>query len=123
MKNAETNLQNKSLLAVGTRDDVMAWRQQSGTFRAMDNPERLVRVGVPGMSDAMLVVKVQITEDMIGKVFPVAVAAEFKTPDGKQSPKQALWQRAFEKVGGIYRLIRSPGELVKLIEDVKRGLW
>lgn len=123
MKHSETNIQNLSLIAVGTRDDVMAWRQQSGAFRAMDNPERVVHVGQPGMSDTMLVVKVEVTEAMIGKVIPVAVAAEFKTPTGKQSPKQALWQRAFERVGGIYRLIRSPAELVALVEDVRNGRW
>ena len=44
-RNAETNIQNAVLLAIGSRADCMAWRNQTGGFRAMDNPQRIIRVG------------------------------------------------------------------------------
>ena len=41
---------NPALLEVGARPDVLIWRQTTGVFRAMDNPERVVKVGQPGMA-------------------------------------------------------------------------
>lgn len=111
------------MLAIGSRPDVLAWRQMVGVFRAYDNPERVIKVGTAGMSDTGMIVAVTITADMVGKTVGVAVCPEFKTATGKQKEKQQNWQRAVEAVGGIYRLIRSPAELVKLVEDVRRGIW
>lgn len=123
MKNIETSIQNSALLEVGGRHDVMVWRQQSGVFRKIDDPTKMVRVGVPGLSDAMMVVAVTIDPSMVGRTIGVAVAAEFKTAKGRQSPAQANWQTAFTKRGGIYRIIRSAAEMVGLVEDVQRGNW
>lgn len=121
MNREVAEVQNPSLLAVGARRDVMAWRQQVGTFRAMDNPARIVKVGSPGMADAMMVVAVTITPEMVGRTVGVAVAAEFKTPKGRQAEQQRDWARAFQLRGGVYRLIRSAAEMVGLVEDVKAG--
>ena len=121
-KNRETRtVQNPALLAVGARADVMVWRQQSGLFRQFEAPHSPVRVGVAGMADSMAVVSVVVTPDMVGKTIGVAVAPEFKTGKGKQSPAQAAWQAAFEKRGGVYRLVRSDAEMVALVDDVQHG--
>ena len=94
-RNAETNLQNAAFDAIGQRDDVMIWRQQSGVFRSMTDKDRIVRVGVTGMADSMMVVGVTITPDMLGKRIGVAVGVEFKTETGRQSDAQKRWQAAF----------------------------
>lgn len=116
----ESTIQASSLLAVGMRDDVFPMRLQSGVFRSLHD-DRIIKVGQSGVSDSMLIVSVTITPEMVGCVVPVAVAAEFKTKNGRQSNDQKKWQAAFEKRGGIYRLIRSVGEIEALIELVKSG--
>jgi hypothetical protein len=116
-------VQNPALLAVGGRPDVLIWRQQSGVFRAYDNPERIVRVGHPGMADAGAIVQVVITPDMVGKTVGVAVQPEFKTRAGRQREAQENWQAAVEQRGGVYRLVRSAAEMVGLVDDVQRGRW
>lgn len=123
MSNAEKVIQNNAMLAVGLDPDVMIWRQQVGTFRSYNDPARIVKVGVSGMSDTLAIVKVKITPDMVGKEIGVAVAPEFKTPTGGQRKNQKDWETCFRNRGGIYRLIRSPEQLVQLIKDVKRGIW
>ena len=75
------------------------------------------------MSDAGMIVAVTITPDMVGKTIGVAVQPEFKTSRGKQRERQEDWQRAVEQRGGIYRLVRSAAEMLRLVEDVKRGRW
>ena len=122
-QNRETReTQNPALLAVGTRADVLVWRQQSGCFRSMDNPNRIVRVGQPGMSDSGMIVAVTITPDMVGKTIGVAVQPEFKClKKGGQSDRQVEWQDAVEKRGGIYELVRSADQMVSLVERVKSG--
>lgn len=124
MKNRETtHTQNPALLAVGARDDVLVWRQQVGMFRRYEPPYQPVRIGLPGMADAGLMVAVTITPEMVGRTVAVAVQAEFKTDAGRQSPAQRDWQAAVEKRGGIYRIVRSAEEMVDLVEDVKSGRW
>lgn len=121
-QNPETRqAQNPALLAVGARPDVLIWRQQSGVFRSYDDPNRIVRVGVPGMSDAGAIVAVTITPDMVGKTVGVAVQPEFKTARGTQRDKQANWQAAVEQRGGVYALVRSDAEMIQLVERVQRG--
>lgn len=121
-KNRETRtVQNPALLEVGARPDVLIWRQHSGMFRQFEPPHEPVRVGVPGIADSIAVVAVKITPDMVGKTIGVAVAPEFKTTKGKQSERQRDWQAAFEKRGGVYRLVRSAAEMLALIDDVQAG--
>lgn len=120
--NRETRtVQHPALLAVGARPDVLAWRQQAGLFRAYDNPDRVVRVGLPGMADAGMIVAVTITPDMVGKTIGVAVQPEFKAGRGQQSEPQQNWQRAVEARGAVYRLVRSPNDMQQLVADVQHG--
>lgn len=121
-QNKETReTQNPALLAVGARPDVLIFRQQSGLFRAYDSPERIVRVGHPGMADAGAIVAVTITPEMVGKTIGVAVQPEFKTAKGRQRANQENWQRAVEQRGGVYAVVRTAEEMVALVERVQRG--
>jgi hypothetical protein len=119
----EKNIQNASLLAIGSDPDVLAMRLQSGVFRSMDDPSRIVKVGTPGVSDSIAIVKVVITPDMVGKTVAVCAAAEFKTLKGKQRDAQVRWEQAFQKRGGRYRLIRSPQQMKEFIDEVKTNPW
>jgi hypothetical protein len=119
----EKNIQNASLLAIGSDPDVLAMRLQSGVFRSMDDPHRIVKVGAPGVSDSIAIVKVVITPDMVGKTVAVCAAAEFKTLKGKQRDAQVKWEEAFKKRGGRYRLIRSPQQMKEFIDEVKTNPW
>ncbi len=122
-QNGETKIQNSALLAVGSRPDVLAMRMQSGVFRSYDDPDKIVRVGQPGIADTMMVVATTITPDMVGKTVGIAVAAEIKTDTGRQSPAQRRWQAAFQQRGGIYALVRSAAQMVELVDRVRRGDW
>lgn len=121
-QNLETKIQNGGMLEVGMMPDVLLWRQHVGQFRYLHNDGRIT-IGVPGMADLGLVVACTITQDMLGQTIGVAVNAEYKTPkpDSKQAEQQKLWQTAFESRGGVYRVCRSPDDLVNLVEDVKNG--
>lgn len=114
-----TDVQQPALLAVGRRPDVLAWRQQSGLFRQFEPPHRPVRVGVPGLSDAMLVVAVEITQAMVGRTLGVALAAEFKRAQGRQSRPQQAFQRAVEQRGGAYVVVRSAAELEAAVTELQ----
>lgn len=117
--NPETKIQNACLLATGVHADVLAWRQQSGVFRAMDDPDRVVKVGQTGMADLGMIVPVTITPAMVGMTIGVAVQPEIKTRRGKQATDQHTWQAAVQRAGGIYRLVRSADEMNTLIQDVR----
>lgn len=96
-------------------------RMQSGVFRSYDDPDKIIRVGQPGVADTMMIVAVTIDKTMIGKTVGVAVAAEIKTAKGRQSEAQRNWQKAFEARGGVYRLVRSPDEMLAAVDEVQRG--
>lgn len=120
--NRETReVQTPAMLAVGTRPDVLVWRQQSGLFRVYDNPKRVVQIGEAGIADAGMIVAVTITPEMVGRTVGVAVQPEFKTKTGRQSEAQRNWQAAVEKRGGVYALVRSADEMLALVDRVQRG--
>lgn len=122
MKNRETRtVQLPAMLAVGARPDVLAWRQQSGMFFTHNGDP--VRVGVPGLADAGLIVAVTVTPAMVGRTVGVALQAEFKAAQGRQSDAQLAWQRAVQQRGGIYALVRSADDMTKLVARVQRGDW
>ena len=85
----------------------MVWRNNTGKFRSLTDPQRIVSVGQVGSADIIGVKPVTITADMVGKVIGQAIAIEVKTPTGKQSQDQKNWQQAFENHVGIYILGRG----------------
>lgn len=124
-QNLETKIMNTALLEIGQRRDLLVHRQHVGKYRALHNDNVVISIGVPGMGDLGLAVSCVITEAMVGKTVAIACEAEFKThkPGSKQSDQQKLRQHAFTSIGGVYRVCRSPDDLVALVEDVKNGRW
>lgn len=106
MRNQETNIMNKYLLHFSGAG-AMVWRNNTGKFRSLTDPQRIVTVGQVGSADIIGVQPVTITPEMVGKVIGQAIAIEVKTPTGKQSQEQKNWQQAFEERGGIYILGRG----------------
>ena len=90
-------------------------------YRAYDDPNRIVRVGLPGMADSGMIVPVKITPEMVGQTVGVAVQVEFKSGMGKQSEKQENWQKAVTQAGGIYQVIRSVGEFRVFLDEILKG--
>lgn len=123
-KSAEVRtVQNPALLAASAVPGVLAFRQQSGVFRAMDDPARVVRVGLPGMADAGLIVAVEITPDMVGRVIGASLQMEFKTAAGRQAADQRSWAEAVRRAGGVYELVRSADQVPEIIGRIRRGQW
>lgn len=116
-------VQNPALLAASAVPGVLAFRQQSGVFRAMDDPARVVRVGLPGMADAGLIVAVEITPAMVGRVIGASLQMEFKTATGRQSADQRSWAEAVRRAGGVYELVRSADQVPEIISRIRRGQW
>lgn len=87
----------------------------------MDNANKLVRVGLPGLADAGMIVAVKITPEMIGMTIGAALQAEFKTSSGRQSEAQRSMQKAVEARGGVYRVIKSADDMLAAVEDMKHG--
>jgi len=96
-----------------SKDGCMVWRNNTGKFRAMNDPQRIVTVGQVGSADIIGVRPIVITADMVGKTIGQAVAIEVKTDKGRQSNAQKKWQIAWEKHGGLYVLARSPDDVYK----------
>lgn len=102
-----TNLVNSILLAVGRLESVFAWKVQVGTFRALDNAKRIIKVGEDGHSDILMVVA------PIGRV----IGVEVKTGNAVQNKYQKAWQKALEKRGGIYLVARSVDDVLSYLRD------
>lgn len=60
------------------------------------------------------------TADILGVVNGRSVALEVKTLSGKQRETQAHWQAAWEAAGGLYAIVRSVGEAVRVVEGWKK---
>lgn len=46
----------------------------------------------------------------------ISLAIEMKTKTGRQSPEQKIFQRYFEAAGGMYVIVRSYEEFVKVVD-------
>lgn len=58
--------------------------------------------------------------DLIGCFRGRFIAVEIKTPDGRQSPDQKLWQGQIESKGGLYFIVRSEDDARALLADLHR---
>jgi hypothetical protein len=119
-QNKETReVQSPAFLAVGRDPDVLILRQQSGLLYTRNGVP--VRVGVPGLADAMMAVRVTITPEMVGRTVALAAFAEFKTATGRASQDQRRFASACASRGIPYRLIRSAEEMVQFVEELRSG--
>lgn len=53
----------------------------------------------------------------------ITVFVEFKTPEGKQSPEQILFEHQVKEHGGRYVIIRSLEDAIKLNEYVNQAVY
>lgn len=108
MRNPETNIMNKIMLAM-SKKGYLIWRNQVGLFKTLDG--RTVNIGIKGSSDLMAIKPTVITPEMVGQTLAVFVAVEVKTATGRQSEPQKKWQKAVEKLGVKYILARSENDI------------
>jgi hypothetical protein len=105
--NAETDLQQRIRLALGTRSDLRLFRNQVGQ---LPDPRtgRPVQFGLArGSADLVGWRSITITPDMVGQQLAVFTSIEVKTPTGRVRPEQHAWQRTVSAAGGIAGIARS----------------
>jgi hypothetical protein len=105
--NAETDLQQRIRLALGTRSDLRLFRNQVGQ---LPDPRtgRPVQFGLArGSADLIGWRTITVTPDMVGQQLAVFTSIEVKTPTGRIQPEQHAWQRTVSAAGGIAGIARS----------------
>lgn len=95
----ESAIQDEIRLALGRVPGLVLWRNNIGLAELHG---RKVRFGVGGPGGA----------DLIGVYRGRFVAVEVKTPVGRQSEEQQVFQRLVEAKGGIYVVLRSANDAV-----------
>ena len=105
--NAETDLQQRIRLALGTRPDARLFRNQVGS---LPDPRtgRLVTFGLArGSADLIGWRSIVVTPDMVGRRLAVFTSIEVKTPTGRVRPDQQAWLGVVRGAGGIAGVARS----------------
>ena len=113
--NAETDLQQRIRLALGTRHDLRLYRNQCG---ALPDPRtgRLVTFGLArGSADLIGWRTVTVTPDMVGQRIAVFTSIEVKTPTGRLTPAQQAWLGVVRGAGGIAGVARSVGDALEIV--------
>lgn len=116
MANAETDLQQRIRLALGTRSDLRLFRNQVGQ---LPDPRtgRPVQFGLArGSADLIGWRTITITPDMVGRQVAVFTSIEIKTPTGRIRPEQQAWLGAVQSAGGIGGVARSVADAVNLLK-------
>ena len=114
--NAETDLQQRIRLALGTHPELRIFRNQVGS---LPDPRtgRLVQFGLArGSADLIGWRTLVITQEMVGQRIAVFTSLEIKTPTGRLAPAQRHWLQAVEQAGGIAGVARSVGDALRIIE-------
>lgn len=107
MANAETELQQRIRLALGTRSDLRLFRNQVGQ---LPDPRtgRPVQFGLArGSADLIGWRIITITPGMVGSQVAVFTSIEVKTATGRIRPEQHAWMAAVSGSGGIAGIARS----------------
>lgn len=119
---SEKAIQSDILVDVSALPETMAWRHNTGQawqgikLRFYPGTQTPVPPGHVLLKDARPV-KFGLTgsADIIGATCGKPLAIEVKDEDGRQSTDQKNFQRAWERAGGIYLLVRSAAESVKRV--------
>jgi len=105
--NAETDIQQRIRLAVGTRSDLRLFRNNTGT---LPDPRtgRPVQFGLArGSADLIGWRTITITPEMVGQRVAVFTSIEVKTTTGHLTPAQQAWMGTVRTAGGIAGVARS----------------
>ena len=114
--NAETDLQQRIRLALGTHPELRIFRNQVGS---LPDPRtgRLVQFGLArGSADLIGWRTVVITPEMVGQRIAVFTSLEIKTPTGRLAPAQRHWLHAVHQAGGIAGVARSVSDALAIVE-------
>ena len=117
MANAETEIQQRIRLALGTRSDLRLFRNQVGQ---LPDPRtgRPVQFGLArGSADLIGWRTITVTPDMVGQRVAVFTSIEVKTPTGRLTPAQHAWLGAVHKAGGVAGVARSVADSLHIIES------
>jgi len=107
MANAETEIQQRIRLALGTTPHLRLFRNQVGQ---LPDPRtgRPVQFGLArGSSDLIGWRTVTVTPDMVGTRLAVFTSIEVKTSTGRLTPQQHAWLGTVRNAGGIAGVARS----------------
>lgn len=113
--NAETDLQQRIRLALGTRHDLRLFRNQVGQ---LPDPRtgRPVQFGLArGSADLIGWRTVTVTPEMVGQRIAVFTSIEVKTSAGRITPAQRNWLAAVRDAGGIAGVVRSVADALQMI--------
>lgn len=91
----ESQLQDAIRLELGRDPDLVLWRNNVGMAWMRNGSPVRFGVGGPGASD------------LVGVYRGRAVFVEIKTPIGRQTPEQKMFQQLVERKSGIYVVLRS----------------
>ena len=114
--NAETDLQQRIRLALGTQHDLRIFRNQVGS---LPDPRtgRLAQFGLArGSADLIGWRTIVVTPEMVGQRIAVFTSLEIKTPTGRLTPVQRNWLGAVDQAGGIAGVARSVADAVNLLK-------
>lgn len=115
--NAETDLQQRIRLALGTHPQARLFRNQVGSLPD-SRTGRLVTFGLArGSADLIGWRTITVTPEMVGQRIAVFTSLEIKTPTGRLTPAQRHWQQAVLQAGGIAGVARSVADALQIVTE------
>jgi hypothetical protein len=115
MPNAETTLQQRIRLALGTHPELRLFRNQVGQ---LPDPRtgRMVQFGLArGSADLIGWRTLVVTPEMVGQRIAVFTSIEVKTERGRIRPDQHAWLGTVQAAGGIAGIARSIADATQII--------
>jgi hypothetical protein len=105
---SESRIQSEILLRLGSRGDVLLWRNSVGVAVPLsgDAPQRFGQVGSPDLLGSVTVRGVAI-----------ALGVEVKSATGKERPEQTRWRLAHLARGWIVFVARSADDAHTQLEQ------
>lgn len=121
---SETDIQSAILCALGKQGCRLKLRKGKSVTLELDGlyclPGRVFwRANCGGLSISGRPMKGNPsgTADILGVLNGRPVALEVKTETGKQRDTQVHWQAVWESAGGLYAIVRSVGEAIRVVEE------
>ena len=118
MPNAETTLQQRIRLALGTHPQARLFRNQVGQ---LPDPRtgRPVQFGLArGSADLIGWRTITIGPEHVGQRIAVFTSIEVKTPTGRLTPAQHAWLGVVRGAGGIAGVARTVSDAVHIVANL-----